>query len=174
MSEFYPTRSIEILERTPATLHTLLSGVRNEWVEYAENLNTRSPNNVVGEWMQGKCTDSIPRRDRVLSDENNVPFASFDHFAQLTESGGNLPDPFESLRKKNLEIPRSKNIREDQLNHPGIQPDFRLFRLRNLPSASAVYVLGQDQITRAMARLYTKNVNTWGTYLKVLNDSPES
>jgi hypothetical protein len=54
-------RSIEILERTPAVLNSLLNGIDENWVRSNEGPETFSPYDVLGHLIHGEKTDWVAR-----------------------------------------------------------------------------------------------------------------
>jgi hypothetical protein len=55
------TQALEILERTPAVLDTLLNDLCNEWVIYNEGPGTFSPYHVLGHLIHGEKPDWTER-----------------------------------------------------------------------------------------------------------------
>src|SRR5688572_18490971 len=86
MSEL--TSSIAVLERTPATLSAMLSGLPTFWTDATEGPETWSPYVVVGHLIHGERTDWIPRARIILDQGPSRRFAPYDRFAQFTESEG--------------------------------------------------------------------------------------
>src|SRR5262245_41995417 len=95
-----------VLERTPATLRSMLQGLRPEWTDATEGPDTWSPLVVVGHLIHGERSDWIPRAQIILAQGANRQFAPYDRFAQFTESRGKpmaqLLDEFAQLRAANL------------------------------------------------------------------------
>jgi uncharacterized damage-inducible protein DinB len=167
-------KSIEILERTPAVLETMLRNVSAEWSENNEGGETWSPFDVLGHLVHGEKTDWIARMEIILSDAEDKTFKPFDRFAQFEESKGKtlegLLDEFKSLRQKNIEYLRSKNLGAENLEEKGVHPDFGEVRLSQLLATWVVHDLDHiAQIARVMAKQYKETVGPWIKYLKVLN-----
>jgi hypothetical protein len=59
-------RSYEILDRTPAVLNALLSGLPDDWVMPNEGPETFSPYDVVGHFIHGEKTDWVVRAKMIL------------------------------------------------------------------------------------------------------------
>ncbi|NNC46662.1 MAG: DinB family protein, partial [Winogradskyella sp.] len=76
-------KALEILNRTPMVLETLLGGLSNDWLKNNEGENTWSPYNVVGHLIHGEKTDWMTRVKIVLSETGNKTFTPFDRFAQM-------------------------------------------------------------------------------------------
>lgn len=60
-------KSYEILERTPAVLKALLSGLSEEWILNNEGPETFSPYDVAGHLVHGEKTDWAVRIKRILN-----------------------------------------------------------------------------------------------------------
>jgi uncharacterized damage-inducible protein DinB len=167
-------KSIEILERTPAVLETLLTGVSADWTENNEGGETWRVFDVLGHLVHGEKTDWIPRMEIVLADAPDKTFKPFDRFAQFEESKGKtldeLLEEFKSLRKKNVDILRSKNLTGENLSAKGIHPAFGDVTLAQLLATWTVHDLDHiAQISRVMAKQYKEAVGPWAEYLKILN-----
>lgn len=166
-------RSIEILERTPAVLRTMLEGISDDWILSNEGGGTWSAYDVIGHLIHGEKTDWIPRAEIILSDKEDKAFTLFNRFAQVEESGGKsmmrLLEEFETVRKKSIEILRSKNIDDSMLEKKGMHPAFGEVSLSQLLATWVVHDLDHIvQISRVMAKQYTSAVGPWIEYLKVL------
>jgi hypothetical protein len=168
-------KSIEILERTPAVLESLLTGLSEAWIFNNEGEGTWSPYEVVGHLIFGEKTDWIVRTKIILSTSENKAFEPFDRFAQLNEEQNKpineLIGEFKTLRKKNLEVLKSLTITKEQLTRTGVHPEFGEVTLQQLISSWAVHDLGHiSQITRVMAKQYTGEVGPWINYLGILKN----
>lgn len=165
--------SLEILERTPATLRALLSGLSDEWIYHNEGPDTFSPFDVVGHLIHGERTDWIPRMEIILSDRADKTFEPYDRFAQQEASKGKtlpeLLDIFETLRQQNLQIIHAKNLTTADLQKTGIHPAFGIVTLQQLLAALTVHDLGHiAQVARVMAKQYKAETGPWQAYLPVL------
>jgi len=170
---FELNKSIEILERTPKVLNTLLNGLSDEWINNNEGENTWSPYDIVGHIIFGEKTDWIVRIKTILSDYENKIFEPFDRFAQLNENQNrpiaDLIEEFKILRKKNLNELESFNISRKDYEKVGIHPEFGNVTLKELISTWAVHDLGHiAQITRVMSKQYKNEVGPWINYLGIL------
>lgn len=165
---------IEILSRTPAVLDSLLGGLSDEWIHSNEGEATWSPFDIVGHLIHGDKTDWIPRMEVILSDGPDKKFDPFDRFAQFEVSKGKnfrqLLDEFKALRKENIGILKSKNLVAQDLLKTGIHPEFGEVRLEQLLATWTAHDLSHlAQITRVMARQYTREVGPWKQYLSILS-----
>ena len=78
--EFAIAPSIEVLERTPAALHAMLSGISDPWVSGNEGPDTFSPFDVVGHLIDGEETDWMPRARIIRSRAAGARFEPYDRF----------------------------------------------------------------------------------------------
>jgi uncharacterized damage-inducible protein DinB len=167
-------KSIEILERTPAVLDAMLTGISADWTENNEGGETWSVFDVLGHLVHGEKTDWIARAEIILSDGRNKAFEPFDRFAQFEESKGKtlreLLDEFKELRQKNIAVLRSKKLTGKNLEQKGIHPAFAEVTLAQLLATWTVHDLDHiSQISRVMAKQYKEDVGPWVEYLRILN-----
>ncbi len=166
-------KSLEILERTPLVLESLLSDVSDEWIMNNEGENTFSPFDVVGHLLHGEKTDWMARLQIILRDGGDKNFTPYDRFAQYEESKGKsmsqLLSEFKSLRMRNLATLIALNIQESDLSKEGIHPKFGKVTLRHLLSTWTVHDLSHiAQITRVMSKQYKEEVGPWIEFLPIL------
>jgi len=174
-------RSIEILQRSPATLSALLEGVGAAWVRGTEGPDTFSPFDVVGHLIDGEETDWIPRARIILAKGPNLRFEPYDRFRHRARNAGasleSLLAEFARLRAANLELLRSWKLTARELDLPGEHPSLGPVTLRQLLAAWVVHDLGHvAQVARVMAKQYRDEVGPWVPFLPVLTDhmSPRS
>ncbi|HKY98105.1 MAG TPA: DinB family protein [Gemmatimonadaceae bacterium] len=163
-----------VLERTPATLRAMLSGLGPEWIEQNEGPETWSPFDVVGHLIHGERTDWVARAEIILAQGENRRFTPFDRTAMFDESKGKrlsqLLDEFESLRKSNLETARSWSLSEQQLDLRGEHPKFGSVSLRQLLATWVAHDLSHiAQIARVMAKQYRDPIGPWREYLPIMD-----
>ena len=173
---FELNKSIEVLEKTPQVLESLLNGLSKEWIVNNEGENTWSPYDIVGHLIFGEKTDWIVRIKTILSESENKLFEPFDRFAQLKEDQNKpiqeLIKEFKIIRKSNLNELISLNITSEDYNLTGIHPEFGQVTLKQLISTWAVHDLGHiAQISRVMAKQYTEEVGPWINYLGILKSN---
>lgn len=169
--------SIEILERTPGVLKSLLDGLSKDWTQNNEGKNTWSPYDVIGHLIHGEKTDWIPRLKIMLGNHSNKSFEPYDRFAQFEMSKGKSIDEllveFESLRSENINTLRRMKITKQSESLEGLHPELGVVTIRHLVSAWVVHDLGHiSQISRVMAKQYTSEVGPWPKYLTILNSAP--
>lgn len=166
-------QAVQILQRTPQTLNSLLTGLSKPWLENNEGENTWSPYEIVGHLIHGEKTDWIPRAKIILSNLPNKRFEPFDRFAQKeadqTHTMIDLLKEFKKLRGQNLKVLLSLNIDDVALAKKGIHPELGEASLKELLSAWVVHDLGHiSQIIRVMAKQYKTEVGVWEAYLSIL------
>jgi hypothetical protein len=166
--------AVAILERTPASLSALLTGVPDRWVRATEGDGTWSPYDVIGHLIHGERTDWIPRARHIMSGERQA-FEPFDRTAQLTESNGKglgeLLATFSELRRENMAQLAGMNLTSEDLNRTGLHPALGEVRLWQLLATWVVHDLDHvGQIVRTMAKTYSTAVGPWSEYLSILRD----
>ncbi|MBK1898039.1 DinB family protein [Chryseobacterium paridis] len=171
---FNLNKAIEILERTPDTLTSMLDGLSDEWINNNEGEETWSPFDVIGHLIHGEKTDWLVRTELILSDKTDKKFPEFDRFAQFEESKGKtlsqMLNEFKILRKNNLEVLQSKNITVEDLNKTGVHPTFGDVTLKQHLSTWVAHDLGHiAQISRIMAKQYRDDVGPWRAFLPILD-----
>ena len=168
------TRSLEILERTPAVLQSLLAGLPDDWVMPNEGPETFSPYDVIGHLIHGEKTDWVVRAKMILEFGNTRTFERYDRFAQYEESKGKslqkLLDEFAAIRKENMNWFKALNLTEGDLNRKGMHPVLEEVTLRNLLATWVVHDLTHiAQVTRVMAKQYKTEMGPWPEFFRILN-----
>lgn len=167
--------SIDVLERTPATVRALLQDVDQKLARGTEGPDTFSPFDNIGHLIDGEETDWMPRARIILAQGANRRFEPYDRFRHrarnATRTLDSLLDEFARLRAANLRELESWNLTEAQLDLPGEHPSLGPVTLRQLLSAWVVHDLGHiAQVARVMAKQYRAEVGPWVPYLPVLTD----
>ena len=175
--EFDLPSGIAVLERTPATLRTMLAGLPDEWISATEGPESWSPYDVIGHLVHGERTDWIPRARIVLAQQPNRRFEPYDRFAQFRESKGKslitLLDEFAELRAANLATLKGWNLTDTELALEAEHPELGPVTLRQLLATWVAHDLGHIlQIARVMAKQYRSAIGPWTRYLSVFNQSP--
>ena len=168
------SETLDLLERTPGVIGALLRGTNASWHALNEGTDTWSAYDVVGHLIHGEETDWVPRARIILEHGEDRPFEPFDRFAQFGRFTGwpldRLLDRFAELRRENLEIVRSWQLTETQLELPCRHPYLGAVTLRELMATWAVHDLNHiAQISRVLAKRYTGEVGVWREYLSILN-----
>jgi hypothetical protein len=167
--------SIEVLARSPATLHALLDDLREPWARGTEGPDTFSPFDVVGHLIDGEETDWIPRARIILARGPDLRFEPYDRFLHRARNADrsleSLLAEFTRLRNANLDLLRSWNLAAPDLDLPGEHPSLGRVTLRQLLAAWVVHDLGHlAQVARVMAKQYRDEVGPWVPFLPVLTD----
>jgi hypothetical protein len=172
--EFDLKSGTAVLERTPATLRAMLSGLPPEWTDATDGPDTWSPYDVLGHLIHGERTDWIPRARIILAQGPERRFEPYDRFAQFRESQGKslaqLLDELASLRAENLATLAGWRLGDTELALEGEHPAFGRVTLRQLLATWVAHDLGHlVQISRTMARQYRDAVGPWRAYLTVMD-----
>jgi hypothetical protein len=172
--EFRLTDGIAILERTPATLVTLLEGLPDPWITGDEGPETWSPLIIVGHLVHCERNDWLQRVQVILAQDARRSFPPVDREAQLREGEGKptelLLEDFVQLRKANIDKLRSWNLTEEDLALTGQHSVFGQVSLRQLLSTWVAHDLAHiSQIARVMAKQYREAVGPWREYLSVMD-----
>ena len=168
-------RYLEILERTPAVLDSLLSGLSPEWIAGTEGFGTWSPYDVVGHLIHGERTDWMARLDLILGDGADKTFAPLDRYAQFHHSAGKslseLLREFADARQTNLACVRALRLTGPDLDRTGTHPKFGTVTARQLLSTWTAHDLDHlMQISRVLATQIGENVGPWREYLRILRN----
>ncbi len=166
-------KSLEILERTPAVLETMLLNLSDEWIYSNEGEQSWCAYDVIGHLIHGEKTDWIPRMEIILAQNPGSQFEPFDRFAQFKNSEGKslqqLLEEFKLLRKHNLNVLRNKNLTDRHFSLKGKHPGLGTVTLAQLLATWVVHDLTHiTQISRVMAKQYKNEVGPWIDYLGIL------
>ena len=162
---------LEVLERTPATLRALLSGLSPEWTTATEGPETWSPYDVIGHLIHGERTDWMARVGIILKDGGT--FHTFDRFAQFRESEGKslaeLLDEFERARRDSLAALNALKLTDADLDKTGTHPKVGRVTLRQLLSTWVAHDMDHVmQISRVLGKQLKEDVGPWEEYLRVV------
>ena len=172
--DFKLNEGISVLERTPAALRALLSGLSLEWTGATEGPDTWSPYVIVGHLIHGERTDWIPRAQIILAQRPERRFEPYDRFAQFRESEGKslaeLLDEFAQLRAGTVAMLVGWDLTDAQLQLEGEHPEFGRVTLRQLLATWVAHDLSHvAQAARVMAKQYREAVGPWRAYLPVMD-----
>jgi len=170
---FQISQLVEIISQTPATLKSLLGNLSDKWIYNSVDENIWTPFDVVGHLIHADETDWIPRAEIILEQSENPTFEPFDRFGHFEKSKdrtfADLLEQFADLRQKNIEILKSWNLGDEQLNLKGIHPELGAVTLKQLLATWLVHDLTHiRQIVTVMAKQQTENVGAWKEYLSIL------
>jgi len=170
---FTLSRTIEVLEQTPATLRALLGNLSEFWTLNNYGEKTFSPFDVVGHLIHAERTNWLPRLRCILERGESQPFPLFDRYAMYETSRGKtmgiLLEEFAAIRAQKLETLRGMNVTDSQLDQRGTHPDFGAVTARQLLSTWTVHDLNHlSQIAKSMAFQYRQDVGPWRAFLSIL------
>jgi len=172
--EFNLAEAIEILNRTPAALNSLLRGLPDRWVMSNEGPDSWSAFDVIGHLVHGEETDWVPRAKIILEHGESRAFDPFDRTAMIEKSKGKslteLLDGFESLRKQNIESLEQMGLSAEKLKLKGTHPSLGEVTLEQLLATWVVHDLSHiGQIVRVICKQYDAEVGPWKAYLPILS-----
>ncbi|MGG4169150.1 DinB family protein [Rossellomorea vietnamensis] len=171
---FTLNEAIELLERTPVTLETFLTGLSTGWLESNEGDGTWNALQVVDHLIEGEKHNWIPRVKMILQDGENVVFPEFDRYSHLDGSAsislGEKLEEFRSLRSENIQELNELMIQHEYaFDKTGLHPAFGKVTVRELISTWVVHDLTHlSQIVRVFSKRYGEDVGPWKEYLGVL------
>lgn len=171
-------RATQVLQRTPATLRALLSGLNEAWLHGDEGEGTFSPLEVVAHLTEAEETNWLPRARVIRAGDVTAHFPAFDRYAHRELHAGKtvaeLLDRFAELRQRNIDELRSWQLTDDELAATAMHPQFGSVTLRQLLATWTVHDLGHlAQVARVMAKQYREEVGPWAAFLPVVNDRPK-
>ena len=167
-------KSIEILERTPASLSVMLKDLSTDWVMNNEGPETFSPYDVLGHLIHGEKTDWRPRLTMIREHGLSQTFVPYDRFAQYRESEGKsmtgLLEEFSGLRKENLKWLKSLQLTQEDMTKEGMHPVLGKVSMQQLLATWVVHDLTHiAQISRVMAKQYKEEIGPWVEFFRILN-----
>lgn len=167
--------AVAVLERTPDTLRSLLSGLGDEWIRADEGPGTFSPFDVVGHLIDAEETNWLPRAEAFLSRDPAATLPPFDRFRHKQRNVGrglgSLLDEFAALRAASLKTVASWRLAHDSLSLSVNHPELGRVELRQLLATWVVHDLGHlAQVARVMAKQYRDEIGPWAAYLPVVSD----
>jgi len=100
---FHIHQAIEILNRTPSVLRSMLDGLSEPWINNNYGDKTFSPFDVVGHLILGERADWMERVQMILEHGESKSFVPFERYKMYEENKGEalveLLNTFEALRK---------------------------------------------------------------------------
>jgi len=172
--EHHLSHTISLLERTPATLNSLLRDLPDAWTHSNEGQGSWNAFDVIGHLIHGELTDWMPRAKMILEFGETKAFVPFDRLAQEKDSVGKTLDQllneFTKLRSLNLRELRALQLKPQDLQRTGRHPVLGTVTLSQLLATWAVHDLTHlHQISRIMAHQYETAVGPWEKFLGVLH-----
>lgn len=171
--------TLEIIERTPAVLDTLLSGVSDGWTRGRYGPRTWNAHEVVGHLVVAERDDWMPRLRRIMAHGETRPFDPFPHDAtdakDATRSLPDLLDEFARLRASSVRELRALGLTAEDLSRTGMHPAIGRVTAGQLLATWAVHDLHHTrQICLAMAWHAREAVGPWRPYLNTLDPRPDA
>ncbi len=167
-------KSIELLRRSPIAYKALFYQLDTDYGNVNEGENTWSAFDIIGHLIHGEKTDWIPRARIILDNSiDDKVFEPYDRFAQEILSKGKSLDEllleFEQLRKDNIDLLKSWNLDESQLNKTGIHPELGEVTLKQLIATWAIHDMSHlHQVSRVIVKHYHNDVGPWAAYSSIL------
>ena len=167
-------RSIEVLAATPGTVRALLADLSEEWTASKGDRDNWEPYDIIGHYIYAEEADWIPRAKVILAQADDRTFPPFDRYGQFErsdeESLADRLDEFARIRNENIEILRSWELVDEELELKGVHPEFGEVSLRQLIATWVVHDLTHiRQIVTVLAKRYDEAVGPWKDYLSILN-----
>lgn len=173
---------LALLERTPSTLHALLSGLPAAWLTHREREGTWNAAEIVGHLVHGERTDWLPRVRMILTTGDSVPFPPFQREAHREGAQPTLDDldaqaeldaqlaTFATLRAESLQAVHALALTPADLDRRGLHPVFGAVTLGELLSTWAAHDLTHlHQLSRLLADRTRTAVGPWQRFLGVLH-----
>ena len=166
-------RSIEVLNATPATVRALLADLSDDWTASKSDRDNWEPYDIVGHYIYAEEADWIPRAKVILAQADDRTFPPFDRHGQFErpegESLADRLDEFARIRAENIEILRSWELVDEELELKGVHPEFGEVSLSELIATWVVHDLTHiRQTATVMAKRYEDAVGPWKAYLSIL------
>jgi hypothetical protein len=164
---------VALLERTPAALRALLSGLPAAWLMHREREGTWNATEIVGHLVHGERTDWLPRVRMILATGDSVPFPPFQREAHREAAQPTLEAQLATiaaLRAESLWAVRALALTPADLDRRGLHPVFGAVTLGQLLSAWAAHDLTHlHQLSRLLADRTRRAVGPWQRFLGVLH-----
>lgn len=173
------SRTLEILDRTPRVLRSLLEDLSESWTGGNYGFGTWSARDVLGHLVAAEREDWMPRLRRILEHGETLPFDPFPHGATIAGgAGAPIAGPlaeFEQLRAMSVRDLRALKLTPADLARAGTHPALGRVTAGQLLATWAVHDLHHlRQACLAMAWQYRDEVGPWHAYLNTLTRKESS
>lgn len=162
-----------VLERTPATLAAMLTGLEWSWLDRNDGPGTWSAYDIVGHLIEAERHNWVPRIRTILSHGTERTFAPFDREAMLGRSREPVEDlltRFQAARRDSLTALAELQLTADDLARRGSHPEFGEVTLGQVVAAWVAHDLTHTaQIGEVLARTYREEVGPYRAYLPALD-----
>ncbi|MEO5857766.1 MAG: DinB family protein [Pyrinomonadaceae bacterium] len=167
-------RSIEVLSATPMAVRALLADLSDEWTASNGDRDNWEPYDIIGHYIYAEEANWIPRAKVILAQADDRTFPPFDRYGQFERSDQEplavRLDEFGRIRAENIEILRSWELVDEELELKGVHPQFGEVSLRELIATWVVHDLTHiRQLATVMAKRHDEAVGPWKAYLSILN-----
>ncbi|MBS1640695.1 MAG: DinB family protein [Bacteroidetes bacterium] len=167
------SKSLEIIERTPKILFTMLLGLSEEWITCNEGESTWNTKEVIAHLIVCENTNWVPRIRIMLSNSTNKTLDLVDmsaHFKIAKENSLEaLLNEFKMLRDKSVTEVKKFNLQNADYANLAFHPKIFEVNLQQLIATWVTHDLSHlTQISRVMAKRYKNEVGAFKEYLKIL------
>jgi len=167
-------KSLEVLEKTPAVLFTMLRHLSSDWTEHHEGGDAWSVKEVIAHLIICEKTNWIVRTKIILSDDAGKTFSPIDmttHFGLAqSKSLEKLLEEFSLIRENNLSTLKNYKLKEADLLRTAIHLKLGEVNLQQLIATWVTHDLSHTaQIARIMAKQCKEQVGPFDVYLNILN-----
>ncbi|MBS0647558.1 MAG: DinB family protein [Verrucomicrobia bacterium] len=171
--QFTLSKSLEIIERTPNVLNTMLSDLSEEWINGNEGENTWTAKEVVAHLIVCEKTDWLPRVKIMLSNNENKTLERIDMTAHFEMAKNNslesLLNEFKALRENSITELNDFNLQSFDFLKTAYHPQILDVNLQQLIAIWVTHDLSHIvQVSRILAKQYRNEVGAFKEYLKIL------
>lgn len=170
---FTLSKSLEILERTPTLLSTMLLGLSEEWINGNEGEGTWNAKEVIAHLIVCEKTNWLPRIKIILSDNSNKILEPIDMAAHFEIAKGNLLETllhdFKTLRENSIAELKGFHLQKSDYTKTAFHPQIFEVNLQQLLATWVTHDLSHlTQVSRVLAQQYKNEVGPFNKYLKIL------
>lgn len=171
--QFSLTKTLELLQSTPAVLEAQLSHLSSEWTDAREAPDQWSPREVVAHLLLCERENWMVRIRITLSEEETRVFAPVDMSTHLVlaqqASMLDLLGAFRRCRQDNIEALLTLQLSDTDLQRTAVHPKLGTVALEQLLATWATHDQSHlIQISRTIAREYKDAVGPFEVFQKVL------
>jgi hypothetical protein len=170
--EFDLQSSLALLSRTPASLNALLRDLPDAWITHNEGDGTMTPIDVIDHLAFLEGNSWLQRLDMILDGDESRVFPAVNRKGRAeteTPTLSRLLDVLADLRRKNLDVLRTKNLQPGDLAKKAQHPTFGPVTASQLLATWTTHDMTHlHQISRILAHQYRDAVGPWVKFLGVL------
>lgn len=170
---------MDVLERTPGVLFSMLDGLDDEWTSSNEGENTWTAKEVVAHLIICEKTNWLVRTKIILSDATEKSLMPIDmqgHF-QLASSNSTheLLTQFAELRDSSIKELSNLNLEEQDFIKTAVHSKLGVVNLQQLIATWVTHDLTHiAQVARVMAKQNAEQVGPFETFLRILKDRQQA